>query len=93
MKRLGDRNAHYWMAQRMAHLTQTDLVAAMTRAELTQEDWAEMVERCRGCDWETGCCQYLDAHERDAQTEEAAPETCLNRERFARLKMALEAQE
>ena len=92
MKPLGDRTEHYWLAQRMAQLTQTDLVAAMAQAELSQEDWAEMVEGCRGCDWETGCGRYLSAHERAAQTEEVAPEPCVNKDRFKRLKTALEAQ-
>ncbi len=92
MKPLGDRTQHYWLAQRMAQLTQTDLVAAMARAQLSQEDWAEMVENCRGCDWEAGCDRYLEAHERDAQTEESAPEACVNKDRFKRLKDALEAQ-
>lgn len=88
MKPLGD----YWLAQRMAQLPQTDLVAAMAQAELTQEDWAEMVEGCRGCDWDAGCSRYVAAHERAAQTEEAAPEPCVNKDRFKRLKTALEAQ-
>ncbi|SMP14649.1 DUF6455 family protein [Shimia sagamensis] len=92
MKPLGDRTDHYWLAQRMAQLTQTDLVAAMTRAQLSQEDWAEMVENCRGCDWEAGCDRYLTAHERDALTEERAPAPCVNKDRFKRLKDALEAQ-
>lgn len=92
MKPLGDRTEHYWLAQRMAQLTQTDLVAAMAQAELSQEDWAEMVERCRGCNWEAGCNRYVAAHERMALTEEVAPESCVNKNRFKRLKTALEAQ-
>lgn len=92
MKPLGDRNAHFWMVQRMAQVTDTDLVAAMQQAELSQEDWAEMVEQCRGCDWETGCCKYLESHERADQHEAVAPEPCQNRKRFLQLKDALEAQ-
>jgi len=92
MKPLGDRTEHYWLAQRMAQLTQTDLVAAMAQAELSQEDWAEMVERCRGCNLEAGCNRYVAAHERMALIEEVAPESCVNKNRFKRLKTALEAQ-
>ena len=31
MKPLGDTNSHFWLVQRMAQATETDLVAAMAR--------------------------------------------------------------
>lgn len=91
MKPLGDSKAHFWQAQRMAQATDTDLVAAMEQAELSQEDWAEMVLECRGCDWTGGCKRWLDRHT-DSLVDEA-PEHCVNRARFQKLKKALEALE
>ncbi len=91
MKPLGNGNTHFWLVQRMAQATETDLVAAMERAELSQEDWAEMVQDCRGCDWAVGCKRWLDRHTDGAA--EDAPEPCVNQARFQRLKKALEALE
>ena len=88
MKPLGDTNSHFWLVQRMAQATQTDLVAAMERAELSNTDWAEMVQSCRGCDWTKGCQRWLA--QQGEQAEEAAPEPCRNRARFLRLQAALE---
>ena len=90
MQTLGDQTVHYWLAQKMAKITETDLVAAMETAGLTQEDWAEMVQACRGCDWSDGCPRWL---ERQAEPVDLAPSECVNRDRFAALKSALEAQE
>ena len=91
MKPLGDQNTHFWLAQRMAQLTETDLVAAMDAAQLTQEDWARMVQECRGCDWAEGCEKFLALQDGEPVAE--APETCRNSERFAALKAALEEME
>jgi hypothetical protein len=88
MKPLGDSKSHYWLVQRMAQATDTDIVAAMEQAELSNEDWAEMVQSCRGCDWTECCERWLG--EADHGSAEAAPEPCLNRARFLRLKAALE---
>ncbi|CUH53154.1 DUF6455 family protein [Shimia marina] len=92
MKPLGDRNKHFWLAQRMAKLTQTDLVAAMERSELSQADWAAMVEQCRSCAWGEGCQKWLGRHALEGpEHEDIAPSACVNRTRFDRLKKALEA--
>lgn len=88
MKPLGDQNTHFWLAQRMARLSEIDLVAAMNAAELTQEDWAGMVQDCRGCDWSRGCQKFL-ARQAGSPVEEA-PDTCRNSAKFAALKAALE---
>ncbi|WP_353308653.1 DUF6455 family protein [Shimia sp. NS0008-38b] len=93
MKPLGDRRHHYWLAQRMAQLTQTDLVAAREAAALSQKDWAEMVEHCRGCDWEAGCGRWQAQQALADSPAENAPEGCANQARFAQLKTALEVQE
>lgn len=91
MKPLGDTNTHYWLAQRMARITETDLAEAMRRAELTQEDWASMVSACRGCDWTRQCERWLALHQRDTMPE--APADCRNHDKYQRLKDALEALE
>lgn len=87
MQILGDRNDHFWLVQRMAQATGTDLVAAMERAGLTQEDWASMVDACRGCGWAEGCPRWLDRQENPV---DMAPDGCVNRHRFAALRAALE---
>ena len=91
MKPLGESNTHYWLAQRMAKVTETDLVAAMAQAELTQAEWAEMVEDCRGCDWTRGCKRWLAEH--DTAGAETPPEACVNQTKFEKMKEALEALE
>lgn len=88
MKPLGKTNSHFWLAQRMAKATDTDLVAAMEKAELSQADWAEMVLECRGCDWTKGCKRWLTLHDRTPVHK--APDGCVNRNRYKALKSALE---
>lgn len=88
MKPLGDTRSHFWRIQRMAQVTETDLSAAMAQAELSSAEWAEMVEACRGCDWAEGCERWLAAH--SAESEAMPPRTCRNRDRFERLRAALE---
>lgn len=90
MKPLGDQNTHLWLVQKMAKATETDLVAAMERANLTNADWAEMVQDCRHCDWTAGCKRWLGRQEGAA---DHAPEPCRNKDRFEALKSALEGLE
>lgn len=91
MRPLGRQNTHLWLAQRMARLTETDLVAAMQAAKLSQSDWAAMVGECRGCDWTDGCKNFLSLQ--DAAPLAKAPDTCRNQARFSALKTALEEME
>lgn len=84
MKPLGDRKRHYWLAQRMAKTTGTDLAGVHAAGALSQERWAEMVEACRGCDWTEGCERWL------AKTDGASevPASCPNCGAFLELKQA-----
>ena len=75
MKPLGDAKRHYWLVQRMAGLSEVDLVRAKVAGDMSQQDWAGIVENCRGCDWVKGCERYLDR----GQASETPPENCLNR--------------
>lgn len=82
MKVLGKLMDHVRLVARMAKATNTDLVGASEAGDLSQKDWAKMVQTCRRCTWADDCGDWLDKHE----TEACAPGTCLNRERFETLK-------
>ncbi len=79
---LGDVTVHYWRVIRMARATGTDLVAATSDGALTQQAWADMVQRCRACPWADGCGRWLD---QAAQPPRDTPRTCVNRRHFAML--------
>ena len=84
---LGDETEHYWLVQRMAKATGVDLVRATDAGLLSQDDWAGIVTRCRGCQWADGCAHWLGA---PVEEERALPNPCLNRKRLAALKDALD---
>ncbi|MFW2544299.1 DUF6455 family protein [Primorskyibacter sp. 2E107] len=85
---LGATRAHYWMVQRMAKATGVDLVQAAERAALSQDDWARMVTRCRGCEWVQGCSHWL---EQGTDALRPCPDGCANQGVFARLACEEEA--
>lgn len=78
---LGSIMEHVRLVARMAKATGTDLVGAYEAGELSQEEWAGMVQTCRSCTWAGRCGEWLDGHE----IVECAPETCLNRNKFKSL--------
>ncbi len=80
---LGDEQKHLWMARRMAKTVGVDLAAAYEAGTLSQEEWAETVQRCRGCDWAEGCDHWLPEH---AEGVEHAPRACVNADLWDRLK-------
>ncbi|MEM8580702.1 MAG: DUF6455 family protein [Pseudomonadota bacterium] len=81
--KLGKEVDHIWLIQRMAKTAQVDLVAAFEAGDLLSEDWATMIERCRGCAWAEGCSEWLSV---PGQTADVPPEACLNRARMAALR-------
>jgi hypothetical protein len=81
VKPLGDRKRHYWLAKRMAKATGADIVGAHATGALPQEEWARMVQTCRGCDWTDGCQRWLQANPAASD----APAACPNCGRFADL--------
>ena len=92
MTSLGDSRAHYWLAQRMARATGTNLVKASQSTELNQDAWAGMVAACRGCDWVEGCQRWLGQPRADGMSlAHVAPVGCVNRDKFLNLKTALAA--
>ncbi|MDF1716692.1 MAG: DUF6455 family protein [Antarcticimicrobium sp.] len=86
---LGRIMRHVRLISRMAKTTDADLVGAYETGDLSQEEWAEMVQSCRHCAWADDCDAWLEAHE----AAPCAPETCPNRARFAALRQRAEAHE
>jgi len=84
MQILGQLMRHVRLVAGMAKSTEIDLVGAVNAGDLTQKDWADMVQTCRKCSWAGDCPEWLAAH----QNEDCAPDTCLNQARFGALKSA-----
>ena len=82
MKPLGPAREHYWLALTMAKAAGVDLQAAMDQGRFSHATWAHTVHRCRGCAWGSDCKGWLQ----DNPDIEAAPDTCVNAQIFARLK-------
>lgn len=82
MRVLGKLMQHMRLVTRMARATQTDLVAAYDRGDLSTAEWAGMVQTCRTCAWSDSCGEWLDRTDRVVD----APGSCLNKKRFAMLK-------
>ena len=80
---LGDTGVHFWLVQRMAKTCGVDTAQAASDGALETEDWVDMVQRCRSCQWTEGCKRWLQRHETDATTE--APSDCVNAEIFKML--------
>ena len=87
---MGDLMRHVRLVLRMGKATDTDLAGAVERGDLSQAQWAGMVQRCRRCDWAESCEDWLEAH---ADGVDCAPGTCRNRARFAALRALQEAGE
>ena len=82
MQPLGDQCRHYWLIQDMARATDVDLVGAFRDGRISSQEWAEMIELCRACDWGDGCQARMQA----AQAPCPIPPQCNNKARFALLK-------
>ena len=81
----GEPVDHYWLVMRMAKATGVDLAQAMEEGDLTQADWAGVVDRCRSCGWERdggGCGRWLDLQ---VPGEAHVPGACVNQTVFERL--------
>jgi len=82
MRTLGKLMHHLQLVSRMAKATQTDLVDAVSAGDINQNDWAEMVQTCRRCEWAGQCQSWLDHNAGSAEP----PQSCLNRDQFRSLK-------
>lgn len=76
-KVLGPRRDHFWKLQNMLRVTGTDAVGAFSQGQLSPEDWAGMVETCRGCNWVTQCSRYMARERLEGRVREA-PSDCPN---------------
>ena len=77
---LGEPGEHFWLVQRMAKRCGSDLARAASEGQVTQEEWVEMVHKCRGCQWTEGCQRWLDQLVEDGTVD--APDQCLNAEKL-----------
>lgn len=84
MQVMGKLMDHVRLVSRMAKATRTDLVKARNVGDLSQAEWAAMVQTCRKCDWSAQCPDWLDRHEAAGD----APKQCPNRAKFNSLKTA-----
>ena len=57
---LGDPITHIWLMRRMAAAQGVDLAEAQAAGRLSQEGWAAMVTRCRGCADPEDCARRLE---------------------------------
>lgn len=83
---LGNPIRHIWLVRRMADVAGVDLAEEQSRGALTQEDWAAMVTRCRGCAHPGDCERHLDRGDFSAP-----PDWCENRAAFDALSEKVEA--
>jgi hypothetical protein len=83
---LGPENRHYWLAVTMARKTGADMQRALETGVIRHDDWAALVQSCRGCGWAEGCNRWLTA-----QGDGAAdvPRACPNAAVFDRVLAAL----
>lgn len=72
--RLGDPDRHFWLARSVARVIGLDLGAAVTRGDLSCEDYRAMINRCRTCPMVATCQTWLGASRGQA---EAPPHGCL----------------
>lgn len=86
-KPLGDARAHYWKVAKMADAVGVPLVAAWDAGQLTSQDHAAMIHRCRGCSGVAACGRLLAGQPQLA----VAPAYCENKDTFAGLKADLPA--
>ncbi|MCI5110628.1 MAG: DUF6455 family protein [Marivita sp.] len=74
-KPLGKTGVHYWLVQRMAKTCGVDTARAAEDGDLELEAWADMVQRCRSCQWVDGCERWLSRQRTEAA---APPDDCVN---------------
>jgi hypothetical protein len=75
---LGDEREHYRLALGMAQTLRLDLQAEIEAGRFSQAEWAETVQRCRGCGWADGCPSWMAGN----PEAERAPGACVNAARF-----------
>jgi hypothetical protein len=56
---LGDPAHHFWLTRSVARVMGLNLSDAMKTGQLTEQDFASMVTRCRGCHHVADCQEWL----------------------------------
>ena len=82
MQTLGNARDHFWRVIKMAAANRVDLSEALDKGAITADAYADMITGCRGCK-QVGTCDKLLAKRPQL---EAAPEYCVNKDTFARLR-------
>jgi hypothetical protein len=83
---LGSEKRHYWLAVTMARKTGADMQRALEDGVISHDDWATLVQRCRGCGWAEGCNHWMTAQDAGAAD---VPTACPNADVFDRVLKAL----
>ncbi|OBY24301.1 DUF6455 family protein [Leisingera sp. JC1] len=82
MKPLGEPLRHLRLMSRMGETIGADLSGALAAGRLSNQEWANMVTRCRGCSAPDRCAAFLSEHE-----EASAPMPgCRNADQLMQLK-------
>lgn len=84
MQTLGKPRDHFWRVIKMAKVCEVDLSTALDEGKIDVEFYADMITGCRGCTQVEKCDRKLT----DMPTLEEAPDYCVNRDTFARLRSA-----
>ena len=82
---LGDPARHFWMTRSVARAMGLSLSEAMAEGHLSHKTYADLVTRCRTCQFVQECEAWLGQQCRRA---EAAPECCQHAALFEGLKQA-----
>ncbi|MEL6685406.1 MAG: DUF6455 family protein [Pseudomonadota bacterium] len=82
MQTLGDARAHFWRVIKMAKTCEVDFSTALDEGQINIATYADMITGCRGCEDVEKCDRLLAG---TAQLDQA-PDYCVNRETFARLR-------
>ena len=72
---LGDIEKHFWLTRSVARCMGLSLTEAMAEGQLSANEYAELVTRCRGADCSEKCAFWLAMQQSRAT---AAPEFCAN---------------
>lgn len=81
MHPMGEIRTHFWLTLGMAKHCHADLGRALAEGEITQEDYANLVTACRGCDAPEACSEWLKVADEGA----TPPAYCVNQRRLIAL--------
>jgi len=84
MQNLGDARAHFWRVIKMAKACEADLSSALDDEKINIAEYADMITACRACTDVEKCDRLLAEQARVDQ----APDYCVNRDTFAKLRRA-----